>query len=270
MKYFFICVLLFPFTTYGQFNQIHQRLSFADYLFCSRDYLRAAEEFDKILPEIHNDTIFIKIGLSYYNIKDYPNSIKYFSMVKDEPDLSSYANEKIMVSYFLNKEYKLIKFYNPTSRGIMKLFNYSLLIRNYPPDKSIFLRPFDEEEKIEAQRFYNLKINPPTKSSTLAAIMSAIIPGAGKIYTNRISDGITSLIATSLLGYLTYTNYKADHKARTYIFAGLTGFFYAGNIYGSFLSAKVYNQKISEDFNLNLNIYLEGKNYFVTEPKFCK
>jgi len=49
------------------------------------------------------------------------------------------------------------------------------------------------------------------KSPLKAAIFSAVIPGAGKIYANEYSDGIYAFIATLVAGYLAFDNFKAGH-----------------------------------------------------------
>lgn len=69
-----------------------------------------------------------------------------------------------------------------------------------------------------------------------AAILSAIIPGAGKFYSGRFLDGISSLLINSLTAYLAYDNFKAGHRFGGASFSILSLFFYSGNIYGSALS----------------------------------
>ena len=96
-----------------------------------------------------------------------------------------------------------------------------------------------------------------------AAILSALIPGAGKIYTGEIGDGITSLIVTALTTCLAITNFKADHKFRGWLFSGLAAFFYAGNIYGSAASAQIYKARIQFNFDKDVKLFFEQRNYFL-------
>ena len=78
------------------------------------------------------------------------------------------------------------------------------------------------------------------------------------------------MLATGLLAFLAYDNFRADHEARAWIFTGLGAFFYAGNIYGSIASAQIFNAKIDFDFNEGLRLFLEKENYFLPQYDFCK
>jgi TM2 domain-containing membrane protein YozV len=152
-----------------------------------------------------------------------------------------------------------------------KLKNTSLLFFNDDlPEKEKFLIPFLDEEKRTISNFYDLKKNPPYKSEALAGILSAIIPGAGKIYTEEYGDGITAFILTGLFAYLAYTNFEHDHPTRAWIFTALGAGFYAGNIYGSVTSAQIFNARINFEFDEGVKLYLEEKNYYAPVYDFCK
>lgn len=74
MKKKIFILTLFLFTViYPQqinFNSPQNIKSFADYLFCDKDYLRAIEEYEKYLNIVQDDSIQFKIALSYSNIND--------------------------------------------------------------------------------------------------------------------------------------------------------------------------------------------------------
>jgi len=144
-----------------------------------------------------------------------------------------------------------------------------LLIKDDLPEKDKFLIPFVNDEKNTLSSFYDLKKKSPYKSEAIAGVLSAIIPGAGKIYTEDYGDGITAFILTGLFGYLAYTNFKHDHQARAWIFTAVGAGFYLGNIYGSIASAQIFNAKINFDFDEGVKFYLEEKNYFVPVYDFC-
>ena len=103
-----------------------------------------------------------------------------------------------------------------------------------------------------------------------AGILAALLPGAGKIYTNNYSDGIFAFLVTGIISYISYTDFKAHHQFRGWLFAGLTSFFYGGNIYGSVASVQIYNAGINFKLNSDMKIYLEENNYFVPDYEFCK
>ena len=138
------------------------------------------------------------------------------------------------------------------------------------PSFGDFVKPFEFSEQEEIRTLYQMKLNPPSKNPIIASILSAIIPGAGKFYTGEISDGILAFVTTGLFSFLAYDNFKADHNFRGGLFSGLAVMFYAGNIYGSFASAQIFNAQVKYEFNLRIDSFLSSKNYFIPPYDFCK
>jgi TM2 domain-containing membrane protein YozV len=195
------------------------------------------------------------------------------------PDKSEfrYLSEHL---YLVNrlKEYQKglsLEFEAPSTIDIkqrrQKLINCSYFFNEeFSFDKNFILAPFKDDNEIKTlSMLYDLKINPPYKSPTLAGIFSAIIPGSGKMFVGEWGDGITALLSTGLLAFLAYDNFKADHHTRAWIFTGLGAFFYAGNVYGSIAAAQIFNARINFEFKEGLNLFLEENNYFMPEYDFC-
>jgi len=256
-------------------NPIHSResiIKFADHLFCERDYLRAAEEYLRVDEALRNETINFKTALSCSRIGDYSSAGKLFSTIKESSSFYQSSRLELMKILFLEEKYSELRKYSEVN-GLQKSKLY--LISFFMGNEKItlpnnFLESFDENEKTEVMDLYQLKVNSPDKNPIIASILSAIIPGAGKIYTGEISDGIFSFITTGLFAFLSYDNFKADHKFRAWLFGGLAAGFYAGNIYGSFASAQIYNAQVKYEFNLALDSFIKSKNYFIPQYDFCK
>ena len=261
------------------FNSEKNIKKFADYLFCDKDYLRAAEEYQKLNGYEGNDTIIFKTGLSYLFIGDYSTSIDNFSNISSlSPFYENSKLERMKAQFLMNDYFGMRSFYNNNnfpeddslSDRANRLFTFSYLItEDRLPQKEKFLLPFNSIEKEKISSFYDWKNDPPYKSSALAGILSAIVPGSGKIYTGDISDGIFSFLVTGVFTFLAYDNFRADHDTRAWIFTGLAAFFYGGNVYGSIAAAQIYNAKITFEFNEGLNVFLQSKNYFVPVYEFC-
>jgi TM2 domain-containing membrane protein YozV len=184
--------------------------------------------------------------------------LKSLYLLKSDSTFCLYAND-------------LINSKSQYSNNAQKLLNTSILLKDKElPEKNKFLIPFWDDEKIILGNFYDTKIDPPYKSETLAGILSAIIPGSGKIYTEDYGDGITAFLLTGLFSYLAYTNFEHDHYTRAWIFTALGAGFYAGNVYGSVASAQIFNAKLNFDFENGLKLFLEDKNYFTPTYDFCK
>ena len=83
--YLFIlfCVTTVQFAQSGNvdFNSPENIKKFADYLFCDKDYLRAALEYERLTDINKSDTIEFKIALSYSYMKDYYTAIQKFSEI---------------------------------------------------------------------------------------------------------------------------------------------------------------------------------------------
>jgi TM2 domain-containing membrane protein YozV len=236
-------------------------------LFSEQDYLRAVDEYKSYLSSGSNDTLKFKIGFAQSLIGNYSDSKNYFDELIDNSifiDESKFELLKINYltgnhSELQNKKQLPAKFYSEA----LKLQYYSHLANEKElPDSNLLFSIYNDEELIFIRNFYNRKLNPENKSPTFAAILSALIPGAGKIYSGETGDGITALILTGLFGYLAYDNFEAKHKTRAWIFSGLTAFFYAGNIYGSAAAAQIYNAGIQLNLDTEIQTFINQKKHF--------
>ncbi|MFZ2324755.1 MAG: hypothetical protein WAV89_13790 [Ignavibacteriaceae bacterium] len=251
---------------------------FADYLFCEKDYLRAIDEYKNYLATSDNDTVSFKIALSFLQMGDYKNAIDKFSDVDTKSMFYNSSKIEKLKALFLIRD--SLSFYSEAemlinsgyeyANNVLKLKYSSFFFTSNLPAKNDILVPFNSNEKIKVSDLYDWKQNPPYKSELLAGILSTVIPGAGKIYTQNYGDGITAFILTGLFGYLAYTNFDHNHDFRAWTFTGLNAFFYAGNIYGSVASAQIFNAKINFEFNEGVKLFLEDNNYFTPGYDFCK
>lgn len=280
-KQILIIILLFiPFFRAQQidFNSPKNIKLFADFLFCDKDYLRAIDEYEKYLSFVEDDSIEFKIAISFSKIDDQINALNKFNLIKKSSIFyASSEMEKLKSLYLQNVDSvyqisvdQLIRSNSPYTVNASKLRNTTLLFtQNELPEKEKFLTPFDNDEKLLINNFYDHKKDPSKKSPVLAGILSAIIPGSGKIYTEKYSDGITAFLLTGLLGYLAYTNFEHNHQSRAWIFTALGVGFYAGNVYGSVASAQIFNVKVNFDFSNGIKLFLKEKNYFTPVYDFC-
>ena len=253
---------------------------FADHLYCEKDYLRAVFEYDRLLIIQKNDTLLFKTGLSYSYMNDYLSATDRFELISSTSPFMYQSKMEWLKAKFLLKDYhgfrlayqdKFLSENNKYQSEGEKLFNFSYLFTDEPlPSKEEFLSPFETNENEKLSGFYDWKVDPPYKSSAVAGIMSAIIPGSGKVYVGDVSDGIVAFLVTGIFVFLAYDNFQAGHTTRAWIFTGAAALFYGGNIYGSVAAAQVHNAKITFEFNESLNIYLKKNNYYTPVYDFCK
>jgi len=106
-------------------------------------------------------------------------------------------------------------------------------------------RPFHDNDGRLIDPINQKQISNSKKSPLISVILSAILPGAGKIYSGRTMDGILGLWNV----YMCYNSAKFSIKNERPILGPLfgvaLGITYLGEIYGAWRSA-VYYQKSND------------------------
>ena len=90
------------------------------------------------------------------------------------------------------------------------------------------------------QRCRNLVLKRPG----VAAGLSAIIPGLGKVYAKQPKNGLVTFFTVGALGFQAASGLALKGVTSIYgwIYVGAASVFYLGNIYGGYYAAKRYNQ----------------------------
>jgi hypothetical protein len=119
------------------------------------------------------------------------------------------------------------------------------------------LLPVTIQLKQTAEKGLALKYKKPW----LAGTFSAIVPGSGKIYSKRTQDGIYSFALVGLMAWQAYTGFhdKGTESVKGWIYAAAGTVFYIGNIHGSVVSAKLFNQKINHELVHHIGIAFQYK-----------
>jgi TM2 domain-containing membrane protein YozV len=261
-------------------NSMHSPVNvrkFADYLFCRKDYLRSFYEYRNYLKSESNDTVRFKIAIAFQQMQRYTEALDNFKGLFFNSDFVNSARNEFFKTLFLDDSLNYIRqiagnsFYQTEDslKIPLKLSLASgLLLNEALPDSSLFSRVFSTPDSKKMIGFYSRRKNLPYKNPTTAALLSTVIPGLGKIYTENYSDGITAFLFSTVLGYIAYDNFRAHHSFRAWLFTGLTGLFYGGNIYGSYAAAQIFNAKVRFNFTEEVKSFLKKKNYFIPEYKF--
>jgi len=94
--------------------------------------------------------------------------------------------------------------------------------------------------EIGASRFSSKK-----RHAGVAALASAVIPGAGKIYSGRVGEGVAAFLTVGSLGAITAENWNrhGGRDWRTIVAGTLCATFYLGNIYGSYMTVSIENDE---------------------------
>jgi len=237
-------------------------LSFADYLYKENDFYRAITEYKRALYYMDdNDSVLFKIGLCERGRGNYSVAIKLFqNLIRNSESIAEKSLEQAAFCFYLSGDYRksidIIDNVQKPELYILKGWNYIKLM-NLNKAKSTFgkLIESDVEYKRKLTEFTDLleiENYPNKKSPVLSGLLSVFIPGLGKIYCGRYSDGIYSFIINSCLGIATYNAFENNNKTRKIVIGGASAVFYIGNVYGSYLCAKVVNRDRKNDYINNL------------------
>ncbi|MGE5364300.1 MAG: tetratricopeptide repeat protein [Bacteroidota bacterium] len=246
------------------------RLKFANYLFKNHDYLRAIGEYKSVPGYEKRDTLLFRIAYSFEAVKDYPQAEKYLESIDSTGRLRDAAAFGLLRLALLKGDIdENIKWSNRypelfRTDSVQMLMNTELLLHDKSlPRQDKFVRPFPPALRPAASELFERRMNPPYRSPWTAAIMSAVVPGSGKIYSGRIAEGITAAIVNGLLIYGAYDNFRAGHDFRAWMLSAAGGWFYLGNVYGSAAAAKLYNAEAALVFSIDVRDFLKLHNYFM-------
>jgi hypothetical protein len=227
-------------------------IQYASHLYSTKQYLYSAIEYKRLAAFFpSNDTIKYKVMHSY-RLAGYPDSGRVFGysilpfsksneLVLTEMEKALILTHRYMAADSVisnapdSLHYKKYFFYNSVLSGNWNAARYRI---NHDPEAL--------GNNAEAWKdLLHRQEHPRHKSPGVALVMSTVIPGSGKMYSGEWKDGLFALL---LVGSSAYESYVGFHARGTrsvlgWVFGGLTIGFYGGNIYGSYQSAKRFNER---------------------------
>lgn len=248
-------------------NATYSHAQFAKYPQRFVEHLLSRKLYDEAIMVLHQkkqstddlgvrDSADYWLGKTYYYLQQLDSSIHYLdrvgessSSLLEEAKLFSAFNE----SYLGRHQQSLYKLNEVTSQRpeIIKLVQFEqaanhLLLNQFEGYDSI-VRFVDKEWRVTQQQWVNMNVykNDLTqvkkKSPLVGGLLSAIVPGAGKVYAGRKGNGIYTFLISGLMAAQSIEAYKKDgpQSARFIIYSSLFTSFYIGNIWGSTLAVKV-------------------------------
>ncbi len=280
IKISFVILLLFSFINNSKsidYYSPENILKFADHLYSEKDFQRAAVEYERYisLEPSASEEILYKLGLCYRNSGDTNKAIKYFQKIE-----TNFPNTNIKPAIYYQIAYTHIISgnYNESIKYIDESINK---LKNR--DDITKLQLLKSLCYLKQKRWHNAKkllssMELPTdnsnfvyiwrslirsaqegiaikrKSPIFGGILSSIMPGSGKVYCGQYGDGIFSFMLNTVTGVLAYDAFRDDNirSIKGWLFSGIGVIFYLGNVYGSYISAKVYNNQKEMEILRNL------------------
>jgi hypothetical protein len=276
MKYrvvlFFLSVIINS-TIHGQDVKdsisVQNDIAFASHLVKSEQFEDAIFFINKIEHEkrmiSYSDSLNYMKGWAFYNLKQLDSSAFFLLQVSDNSFMqqkshffAAYNNlflgNKIQAEEILKhitlRDSQLIELRHLELAGMELLnrdiSNYKEISRKFSYNRYSLLEAENSLDKLCA-KYESFK----PKSVVLAGIMSAVIPGSGKMYSGRIGEGVSALLSNAILAGITIENYrKAGPKNfKTIFFGTLFTIFYTGNIYGSMVSVQVSEKEFNTTYD---------------------
>lgn len=279
----FLCVLSMPSSA--------QVSDFADSLFQEGDYLNAAHEYKRILilhpdfPRI--DFIAFRVAASYQNAGQLEKAIRAYQYLID-----TYPNSSL-VERGTNNIAQCHILLGDRERGISSLENFLTKYKRSDlaplAHFTIGMLHIDKSEWGEAGRIWNdvsstypdspfakasvrlariVKSGEtlPRRSSTVAGVLSALVPGSGQVYSGKTVDGLYAFMSVAVLGSASvYYTSKERYEIAVPV-AVLGVFFYGNSIYQSIQAAQAFNQQHEVRFRNHIQQEIRGSGLFGTAP----
>lgn len=261
--FFFLAIGIYP--ALGQFQ--NAELGFVKYLIDKKQFDDAILVMEqKILLNDGNnqiDSLHYLLGKTYYNLQKLDKANDFLMRVSKN---NAYLYQEATFLRAFNSAYlsnyeeagQTLFHYQVPSSPYPYLKNFQLaglaLLRNdfkcFDSLKSYFSDTHLEIRK-QQENFLNYRTDlqrTKQKSPLKAALLSATVPGLGRIYAGKKATGIYSIIVASLIGLQVYEAYQKDGpvSARFLIYGSLFTAFYIGNIWGSTLSIKMIRNEKEE------------------------
>jgi hypothetical protein len=285
--FFAFLFIQFTLSTYGQRNKFSTDTldyQFVNYLIDGKNYNEALFLINRYLESVSGnnfgDTANYLKGMINYRQKELIKSSDFLFQVT--PGSEFYYVSRFLAGYELaylsmykesRKAFETIKTEDSllASLKTFQLASLSLLenkldaYRAYSKNTPInYFQLHEQKNKLDELYIRATDFKP--KSPLLAGTLSTIIPGAGKMYTGKIGEGVTALLGTAILGAITYENYKKAgiSNYKTITFGSLFGIFYISNIYGSIISVKVYRNEFYKSLHhaILFNMHIPIRNVF--------
>ncbi|OFX43657.1 MAG: hypothetical protein A2046_16025 [Bacteroidetes bacterium GWA2_30_7] len=225
---------------------------YANWLFETKDYRLASEEYERINfmhPEVKINQI--RLVQSYRLSKNYISGInkakEYYTISNDIVFLEEELKMNLLARQFHLSDSILGLQPFPKNKKDFYKFASLLLIdsKKLIVDNSVLVSNLNtkaETELLETAIKYSLE---KRKSPALASVMSAVIPGSGKIYVGDWKNGLMSFLYVAATSFNAYRGFRKHgvNSGYGWVYSGLSFCFYAGNIWGSHKEAVNFNKR---------------------------
>lgn len=280
--YFLLLISVISYSQQQNDSVILNELGFVNHLIDLQDYKASIHILKDINSQsaIINDSCNYLLAWSYYNSKGMDSASYYFSKINTS---NSNYNKSVFLSSFCKttlKDYNTAKTQlseinlhdkNLNELRSLQLGGISLLERDISSFDSLSssftynyypLVECEQNLNTYAQEIRDFK----PRSMFVAGALSSVIPGMGKVYMGKYGEGAAAFLMVSIMGIVTYENYRADGllDPKTILFGGMFATYYIGNIWGSSIGVKIRRDEFYNeiDYKILFDIHIPLRTVF--------
>lgn len=242
-------ILIASFTISAQNQDSLPREGFADYLYQMKLYDFAAEEYERLVYQFPNESSYFEKLIAAYRHSDKPLNIETrLHNLDKHPELLVPYCKLLITNNHTGEAKEIIRKYDREIEGrqLKKELELNLALAEYRWHNAIELYNSDQNTLEDYSALIRSVENRKYKNPRIAALLSTVIPGSGRVYAKDTTDGIISFIFIAGAAFQAYRRFKQNGISSIggWIYGGFALGFHVSNIYGSFQSAKSYNHKI--------------------------
>lgn len=269
----------------NQVSRVDSLLAFGDYLYENGFFKRALIEYRNALSidvsgDVAQKEILDRISRCHLRLKEHAQAAGVFLQLARESD-----SDSAFVSYSTDRVLALVNGGQTDSAvaaagdllrhtgapQAAALLTYLYLAQKKVPEADSALHRYDHDSgKGSAlidlsQSWVESFKTAPLKSGTTAGLLSAVLPGSGKVYAGQTWDGVSAfqIFAFSLLQCVDGFYRNGARSIKGWLFSGIALNFYIAGIYGSVLEVRSYNNRILsgklDEIELSLRVQVLGR-----------
>lgn len=240
--------------------------AFADWLYATGDYKRSAGEYLRyffMLDKTPDDGTLFRIGLCYSRSGEYDKAITTFgdliTLYPESAFICESRYETALIHYRRSAYAESLEFIaaeTPDSSFDCRRFHILagidyLYLRDWHAAYRL-LHEVDNTGSPDITGLLELSESAMVirgKNPFCAGVLSALVPGLGKMYAGKPGDGLFSLLTIGIFGGMAAYGFYEEgvSSVKAWIYASIGGIFYLGNIYGSVNAAIAYTREREDD-----------------------
>lgn len=253
---------IFPAVSQQNLLDYENSLKFAGYLKSTLQYDFAMQEYERINFLWPGDSLVIMELVQAYRLNDQCDRLdRAFTLIQDNISKhNSVRSAKEYLNFALKCKSESSRFFDisiklkPEERTYYNLAYY-WVNQNYN-SAITYCRTRIESGLAAKSDLFQLTVdfqNEKYKSPAVSVLMSAVVPGSGKLYSGRFGDAMVSFLSVTTNTWAAWRafNKKGIQSANGWIFGSLAFGFYSANLWGSAKAAKTYNSNLKKRYQSN-------------------